>query len=141
MNNQSNTRQCKNNRQNNNRQSSSRQNISRQNNNRPCIQEQAETAANECPQERMENECPCENQIIIEGRVTYRGQGIHLATVVVTRNRQVVAECLTDCEGCYEFKGQRASYTLRAHKNNRRSRPHTVLGNNKDKIEVNFNLM
>ncbi len=94
MNNQSNTRQCKNNRQNNNRQSSSRQSSSRPNNNRPCIQEQAETAANECPQERIENECPCENQIIIEGRVTYRGQGIHLATVVVTRNRQVVADRL-----------------------------------------------
>lgn len=136
MNNQSNTRQCKNNRQNNNRQSSSRPN-----NNRPCIQEQAETAANECPQERIENECPCENQIIIEGRVTYRGQGIHLATVVVTRNRQVVAECLTDCEGCYEFNGPRANYTLKAHKNNRRSRPHQVSANSKDKTEVNFNLM
>lgn len=85
--------------------------------------------------------CPQDNHIKICGRVTYRGQGIHLATVVIMRNRQVVAECLTDCDGCYEFKGQRANYSLRAHKGNRRSRIRTVSCSNGDKFEVNFNFM
>lgn len=96
-----------------------------------------------CNEERTENQQSCQedNHIKICGSVTLRGQGIHLATVVVMRNRQVVAECLTDCEGCYEFKGPRANYSLRAHKGNRRSRIRTIACGSGEKFEVNFSFM
>lgn len=95
---------------------------------------ETETAAETC-------NCPCENRIKISGKVMYNGQAVHLATVVVIRNRQVIAECLTDCDGCYEFTGERAKYFLRAHKNRLRSRARSIPCTNGDKFQANFNLM
>ncbi|MBQ5851423.1 MAG: hypothetical protein IIW54_11545 [Lachnospiraceae bacterium] len=85
--------------------------------------------------------CNCEDNVKISGKVMYRNQGVHLATVTVIKNRSIVAECLTDCDGCYEFKGERGNYILRAHKNHFRSRSRNVNKSSLGSVIINFNLM
>lgn len=102
----------------------------------PC-----QTAAEECPC-REEVQCQKEEaHVKICGKVTFRGNSCAGATVVIVHGRQVVAECITDREGCFEFKGKVRSYSLRAHKNGKRSRVHTIANPQKCKYECNFVLM
>lgn len=96
-----------------------------------------------CPEEEILSvpQCPCEDKITISGKVTYRKQGVHLAKVIVTSNRQIIAECLTDCDGCYTFQCQKGRYTLRAFKNRLRSAPRIVNCSGPNSYTINFNIM
>ena len=91
-----------------------------------------------CETSPVSDICQKNNSITIYGKVKCNGQGVHLATVSVIRNRQIVAECLTDCEGNYEFNGIKSRYFLRAHKNHRRSVLRSVSCKNNHKFEINF---
>lgn len=79
-----------------------------------------------------------DNEICIFGTVFYRNQPVKDATVVISHGRHLVAKCITNCEGQYEFTGEKKPYFLRAYKNGRFSNIAKVLKykNNKAKADL-----
>lgn len=112
---------------------------------KPCLPEPCPQDDCQCEMQDVPPMCPpCpaeENTLRICGQVTCRGNAVHMATVVIIHNRQVVAECITNKEGKYEFKGKIKPYCLRAHKGNRRSRMKNITNPKREKYQIDFCLI